>query len=109
MVLLCLDYLRDLRRAYPDKNDLLDAEGYTARDVCLQERARFRQPLSPACRACAQLFQPNAPLPSLAELQASYKRTLTRRRRERKAQHRRQQESQALGKAAATTTPRPQG
>jgi tetratricopeptide (TPR) repeat protein len=30
LVLLCLDYLRDLRRAYSDKEDLLDAEGLHA-------------------------------------------------------------------------------
>ncbi|KAL3923713.1 MAG: hypothetical protein SGILL_001491 [Bacillariaceae sp.] len=30
LVLLCLDYLRDLRRAYPDKQDLLEAEGIHA-------------------------------------------------------------------------------
>ncbi|KAG7372402.1 trypsin-like serine protease [Nitzschia inconspicua] len=30
MVLMCLDYLRDLRRAYSDKEDLLDAEGLHA-------------------------------------------------------------------------------
>ena len=33
LVLLCLDYLRDLRRAYPDKQDLLDAEGLPELDA----------------------------------------------------------------------------
>ena len=30
LVLLCLDHLRDLRRAYPNKQDLLQTEGLDA-------------------------------------------------------------------------------
>lgn len=38
---------------------LLDDQRRTPRDVCLQERAKFRQPPSERCRACAQSLRPD--------------------------------------------------